>query len=305
MYYELNSLKMIKTRIMKTILIGLLTFASLTLSAQQKSGVVLYVESMDMSNAMEQMEAQMDSAKKSNPESAARMEGFKSGMQEFLKSYESTETELYFNANQSIYKEREKELTADEVNDEQNMFMKFKPEMDKNFKNFKDDYQITTKDFMGKKFLIKDSIEKLPWKMTGKQKEIGGFPCLQASYTDTARTIEVWFTPQIPVSTGPKGLGGLPGLILEAKFIIPDEIKKETKLSGMRGMRKMMSNSAFDIVIRAESLQFKELTDKEVEEPKKGETVKGQQKFEEIMSEKIKEMQEMRGGGRGPGGGRH
>lgn len=302
MYYKLNSLKMIKTEIMKTILIGLLAFTSLCLNAQKKSGVVLYVESMDMSNAMEQMDAQMDSAKKNNPERAAMMDGYKAGMKDFLKSFESTETELYFNANQSIYREREKELTADEVNDEQNMFMRFKPEMDKNFKSFKEDFQITTKDFMGKKFLIKDSIEKLPWKMTGQQKEIGGFPCLQASYTDTARTIEVWFTPQIPVSTGPKGLGGLPGLILEAKFIIPDEIKKETNLSGMRGMRKMMTNSAFDIVIRAESLQFKELTDKEVEEPKKGELVKGQEKFNQIMADKIKEMQEMRGG---PGGGRH
>ncbi len=283
---------------MKKILVGLITIVSFTVNAQKKSGVVLYVESMDMTNAMEQMDAQMDSAKKNNPERAAMMDGYKAGLNDFLKSFESTETELYFNANQSIYKEREKELTEDEVNNEQNMFMKFKPEMDKNFKSFTDDYQITTKDFMGKKFLIKDSIKKYPWKMTGKQMEIGGFPCLQASFTDSAKTIEVWFTPQIPVSTGPKGLGGLPGLILEARFIIPEETKKETKLSGMKGMRKMMSNSAFDMVIQAESIQFKELTNKEVEEPKKGDLVKGQAKFDEIIKEKMEEMKEM-GGGRG------
>lgn len=293
---------MIKTKIMKTIFLSLVVIVSTTINAQKKSGVVLYVESMDMSNAMEQMDAQMDSAKKSNPEAAARMDGFKQGMKEFLKSFESTETELYFNTNQSIYREREKDLTEDEVNNEQNMFMRFKPEMDKNFKSFKKEYQITTKDFMGKKFIIKDSMEKIPWKMTGKQKEIGGFPCLQASYTDTARTIEVWFTPQIPVSTGPKGLTGVPGLILEARFLIPEDVKKETKLNGMMGMRKMMSNSAFDMVIQAESIQFKELTDKEVEEPSKGQLVKGQEKFDKIMSDKIKEMQEMRGGSRG---GRH
>lgn len=288
---------------MKFILISCLTILSFITNAQKKSGVVMYVESMDMTTAMEQMDAQLDSAKKSNPESAARMDGFKSGMADFLKSFESTNTQLYFNANQSIYNEREKELTEDEVNNEQNMFMKFKPEMDKNFKSFVNNYQITTKDFMGKKFLIKDTIEKLPWKMTGQQKEIGGFPCLQASFTDSTKTIEVWFTPQIPVSTGPKGLGGLPGLILEARILIPDEIKNNTKLSGMRGMRKMMSNSAFDMVIQAESIQFKELTDKEVEEPKKGDLVKGQAKFDEIMKEKMEEMQQMGGGPRG--GGRH
>ena len=289
---------------MKNILVGLIALVSFSLNAQKKSGVVLYVESMDMTTAMEQMDAQMDSAKQKNPERAAMMDGYKSGLKDFLKSFESTETKLYFNANQSVYLEREKELTEDEVNDEQNMFMKFKPEMDKNFKSFTDNYQITTKDFMGKKFLIKDSIEKLPWKMTGQQKEIGGFPCLQASYTDTTRTIEVWFTPQIPVSTGPKGLGGLPGLIIEARFIIPEELKKDTKLSGMRGMRKMMSNSAFDVVIQAESIQFKELSDKEVEEPKKGDLVKGQAEFDKIIKEKMEEMQEMRGG-KGGGPGRH
>jgi len=287
---------------MKIILISCLTLFSFIANAQKKSGVVMYVESMDMTTAMEQMDAQMDSAKKSNPERAAMMDGYKSGLKEFLKSFESTETVLHFNANQSIYEEREKELTEDEVNNEQNMFMKFKPEMDKNFVSFTDNYQITTKDFMGKKFLIKDSIDSKKWKMTGKQKEIGGFPCLQASFTDSTKTIEVWFTPQIPVSTGPKGLGGLPGLILEARFIIPEEIKNNTKLSGMRGMRKMMSNSAFDIVIQAESIQFKELSDKEVEEPKKGDLVKGQAKFDEIIKEKMEEMQQMGGG---PRGGRH
>jgi GLPGLI family protein len=285
-------------KIMRTTLVTLITLTTLSINAQKKSGIVLYVESMDMTRAIDQMDARMDSAKQKNPESAARMDGFKSGLTDLLKSFESTKTELYFNGNQSVYKEREKQLTEDEVNDEQNMFMKFKPEMDKNFKSFNKEYQITTKDFMGKKFLIKDSIDKLPWKMTGKQREIGGFPCLQASYTDTTRTIEVWFTPQIPVSTGPKGLGGLPGLILEAKFIIPEKIKKETELSGMRGMRKMMSNSAFDMVIQAESIQFKELSDKEVEEPNKGELIKGQEKFDKIIKEKMEEMKEM-GRGRG------
>jgi NAD-dependent dihydropyrimidine dehydrogenase PreA subunit len=52
--------------------------------------------------------------------------------------------------------------------------------------------------------------------LTGKQKTILGMPCQQALLKKDKDTVEAWFTPAIPVSAGPMGLAGLPGMILEA-----------------------------------------------------------------------------------------
>ena len=54
------------------------------------------------------------------------------------------------------------------------------------------------------------------WKITGQQKMILDYPCMMASRTDTAGVVtKAWFTPAIPVSTGPSIFSNLPGLVLE------------------------------------------------------------------------------------------
>lgn len=85
-----------------------------------------------------------------------------------------------------------------------------------------------------KKFLVTDSVSKLNWKLTGETRTILGYSCQQAiaqrigtrmqpnmvngqvkreEVPDTAN-ITAWFTPAIPVATGPEIQGQLPGLIL-------------------------------------------------------------------------------------------
>lgn len=73
----------------------------------------------------------------------------------------------------------------------------------------------------------------LNWEISGKSKTIGKYKCIQAVATEKLysrqghyydRKVIAWFTPEIPLSYGPKNYNGLPGLILE---IERDEFKIE------------------------------------------------------------------------------
>lgn len=118
------------------------------------------------------------------------------------------------------------------------------------YKNVKEDVLVQTQEFYGKKFLVKDKLQPIEWKMEKESKQIGQYTCFKAtaavptadltwysfSWSDLRTNnnekavdltntlikedikitvIEAWYTPQIPVSHGPAEYWGLPGLILE------------------------------------------------------------------------------------------
>jgi len=118
------------------------------------------------------------------------------------------------------------------------------------YKNVKSNMQIQNQEFYGKKFLVKDSLLGIDWKMGKETKVNGNYTCFKATAsiptneltwydfswnrlrntnsvkgdseqekTEEAEVnmteVEAWYTPQIPVSHGPSEYWGLPGLILE------------------------------------------------------------------------------------------
>lgn len=122
------------------------------------------------------------------------------------------------------------------------------------YKNIKTNAFVQDQEFYGKKFLVKDKLLNIEWKMGTEKKQIGNYQCFRATAmiptselsfwefswsqlrqetkddaNDTASTsdvtqekeeipmteVEAWYTPQIPVSQGPSEFWGLPGLILE------------------------------------------------------------------------------------------
>ncbi|WP_299114405.1 GLPGLI family protein [uncultured Winogradskyella sp.] len=122
----------------------------------------------------------------------------------------------------------------------------------KQYKNVKTNTQIQSQEFYGKKFLVKDELQNIDWKLGKETKQIGNYMCFKAtasiptndlawydfswsrlrntnnetqeSDTTSAETekqsiamtdVEAWYSPQIPVGHGPLEYWGLPGLILE------------------------------------------------------------------------------------------
>ncbi|MCB0600394.1 MAG: GLPGLI family protein [Saprospiraceae bacterium] len=146
------------------------------------------------------------------------------------------------------------------------------PPQDVLYENLADNRFIEQKEFLGKKFLIKDALPEYAWKLTGKSKQILDYPCQEAILQDTSKNVVAWFTPMIPWQLGPGKYSGLPGLILE---VIQDD-----------GQR----------VLTATSVELAEPSIA-IEIPDKGKEV-GQAEFDKIMEEKMKEM----GGRPGAGG---
>lgn len=132
-------------------------------------------------------------------------------------------------------------------------------------------YYIQEASIMGKKFAIKDTMKKLPWKLTNEKIKYLGYICHKATTVEDGQDVTVWFTSQIPHAIGPIGYNGLPGAVLMAK--IGDEVE-----------------------IAAQKVQFKKLETFEKPTPKKTIT---QEEYTQILTEKMKELEEMYGGEEG------
>ncbi len=177
----------------------------------------------------------------------ARMsEAQKKQIAERLKNRLEKTYVLNFNKEESLFDEEEKLDAWSGATD--SWGKNFAP--GKSYKNIKDKALVQSQEFYGKKFLVKDELLAVEWKMGTESKQIGQYTCFKAtavipttqltwynfSWGDLRRAeqkqegaentesnepdiqltqIEAWFTPQIPVGHGPGEYWGLPGLILE------------------------------------------------------------------------------------------
>lgn len=288
-HYQLN-----KTYKMKSLSIKLFSFLILLFSgalmAQDFQGKAYYQSktTMDMDNFGG---SQMSEQQKKN-------------MAERMKSMLEKTYILTFNRTESIYKEEEKLATPGAGGGRWGMMGSFTAGAQ--YKNVKDQELIQDQEFFGKQFLIKDSIPQLEWKMENESKQIGQYLSFKATAVkkgddmdfgnmrrrnrdadtkkdDSTSTDEVevpkeilvtaWYTPQIPVNQGPGDYWGLPGLILEV--------------------------SSGRTTILCSKIEINPKDKVEIKAPTKGKTVT-KEEYDQIVKEKVEEMQEMRGGrGRG------
>ena len=165
-----------------------------------------------------------------NPRFASR----KAYLNDMIKKNTEKNYILEFNSTESFYSEQEK-IDVGEGGGFNWMATYMGNNIGKLYKNTQEKVTINETEMMGKFFLITDPIETKKWKMTGETKKIGQYNCFKATYekevqettfsfgsqnqnqSPKTKTVEVvaWFTPDIPVSTGPSWYQGLPGLILE------------------------------------------------------------------------------------------
>ena len=173
------------------------------------------------------------------------------------------------------------------------------------YKNVKTNTQIQDQEFYGKRFLVKDSLQPIEWKLGSETKQIGNYMCFKASASiptdeltwysfswgklrnntppaDTAEgeaatpdiamtEVEAWYSPQIPLSHGPSEYWGLPGLILEV--------------------------SAGDTTMLCSKLVLNPKEVVVIEAPDKGKEIT-KKAYQETMVEKMKEFRSQRMGGR-------
>ncbi|MEQ6123502.1 GLPGLI family protein [Pseudotenacibaculum sp. MALMAid0570] len=173
------------------------------------------------------------------------------------------------------------------------------------YKNTKEGKVIESLEFFGKKFLVTEKMNPPQWELGVETKKIGQYTCYKATMVkvnnefdwtvfrrnrnnqkkDSTKTeqkdkerkilVTAWYTPEIPVSTGPDDHWGLPGLILELNA----------------GRTTMLCT---EIVLNPEEKV-------EIKAPKKGDKVT-REEYNAIVKKKTEEMRERfksRGRGRG------
>lgn len=223
----------------------------------QTAGLIIYEEKMDLHKTLP-------------PD--------RQDMKDMIPQFNSTLYELTYNGDESIYKAKKIEEITEHGSGGPGGPMRFGRPNRVVYKNLAENQMVDSRDFMQKQFLIKGEPTARKWKIGAKQKEILGYPCLEASFQqDSATMIKAWFTPQIQILNGPSDYQGLPGLILQI------DINDGTRMITAMEIKSDSVDTAVIVM------------------PDKGKEVTAEE-FEKIREEKMKEMGMMRGGSGGPGG---
>lgn len=241
-----------------------------TLLAQNISGRVKYQSTTPF------RDSDFNFSTSTNPELDAQLQDV------LKKSFEKTYI-LEFTKEESFFQEEEK-LEQPTTNGGHSFSILHSSSDSGNlYRNLKEKYAILENDFLGKTFYIKDSIKDFGWELTSETKKIGNYTVYKAIKVIPAEntldsipekefnsngnfTINIastpkdvvyiaWYTPEIPIATGPETYGGLPGLILElhtpSRIYLCEEItlnpKKPIKIKAPKG--KTISQKEYDKLI--------------------------------------------------------
>ena len=192
-------------------IIGLLFF-TLTLSAQDVQGVIEYNRKTDWISIMSRLPFMTEEEVQRNRLTWGKNQG------------RGRNYNLTFKGNKSVYTYGKNESESGwSWNSEAYVLIR-----DHKSKTAKDQ-----REFLGKKYVIKDDIPKYKWKILNDIKEIEGFLCMKAETKDEVKgqTIHAWFTDGINFFGGPEGFGGLPGMIMEININEGDVIITATSVS--------------------------------------------------------------------------
>ncbi len=148
----------------------LLFLAAYHLSAQDFQGMAVYESKTSTSDIKSRFEGNKDITPDMRKMIEDRMK------QVFEKTFV-----LNFDKSNSIYKEEEKLEAPGQGQGGMRMISAMMGGGGTFYKNIKDKTYIVDKEFMGKEFLIKDTLSNLKWKMESETKQIGGYNCFKAT----------------------------------------------------------------------------------------------------------------------------
>lgn len=219
---------MIKVVVSSFLLLGLIV------NAQEFQGKAEYFSKRIIKEKVEKLISENKEA--SNPE-------FENAWQDAMKKATEKKYLLTFNNGECLYEEQQS-LEKPEIPASGMVISVSFSGGEKKYLNLKNKKSIVEEEIFGKEFLIVEPLEKPDWKLLNETKKIGEYNCFKAEllikvtekqkeeYKEFLKkeevkpalfkmdepkdkTIVAWYTPEIPVSFGPKNYWGLPGLILE------------------------------------------------------------------------------------------
>jgi len=219
-------------------------FLPLAVFSQNNEGVILFEEKVNVHRGL--------------PPDAEDMKAM-------IPEFRIHQSELLFNATESLYRNVEEE-EEDEPAEGGGVTMRIRRPEVIFYRNFTAKRKTDFREFMGKYYLIEDTLAGGNWKLTGQSKQVLGYNCMSATTTDTVRKREItaWFTDALSLSAGPQNFGQLPGMILEIDI-----------------------NNG-EVLISAKKVEFKKLKKGELEAPKKGEKITDAE-FQKKLADMLRE----------------
>ena len=271
---------------MRKITLILITFVFTASFSQNIQGTIVYIESINNKVFMDDISESLDSSINKKEELSGMTEMLKAQIFKEMSKNNIKQKELIFHKNISIYKEsKNEELTEEDIEPGNIMVsMVRKSDMEIKYIDYSTKMRITQTEFMGKKFLIKDTLPFIKWKLSNERTKILGYNCMKAISIDSNSKMEVWFTTQIPISSGPEGISGLPGMILSYKLIrivaIPESKKTKEEII---------------LTIQATSIDLSPIDKKNIKRPKKGKVLASEDEYNRLIEKTTQRMFEGNG----------
>jgi GLPGLI family protein len=292
-------------------IIFVLVFAivsSLGLHAQEFQGMAIYESKTSTSDFKTRMQGNKDIT----PEMQKNME------ERMKKMFEKTFI-LNFDKSASIYKEEEKLDTPGQGGSGMRMMSSMMGGGGTFYKNVKEKSYTVDKDFMGKEFLVKDSLPNLKWKMESETRVIGGYNCFKATAVRPASKTDFRnFRPKkedattTTTTTKPvdaaKKTSILDELNMPKEIVITAWYTPEIPVNqgpenywGLPGLILEVNDGK--TVILCSKVVLNSKVKAEIKAPTKGKVI-SQKEFDETVIKKMEEFREMNQG-RGGNGGMH
>ena len=225
-------------------LAGVMTAAISKIAFAQTEGVITYEVTINMHRNL-------------SPE--------REGMKAMVPEFRTFKQQLFFNANESLYKP----LIEDDDEEENSGgggggMRRFRFAGAINYTNPSSTQFLSQMDVFGKKYLITDTLKPAPWKFGTETKTVQGYECMQAYYTtsdERKQTITAWYTTKLPAMLGPERYNTLPGAVLAVDI-----------------------NNAERVIV-TKSIEFRPLTKREMKVPDEG---------QKVTSEEFRKIKEQR-----------
>jgi len=192
-------------------------------------------------------------------------------MKAMIPEFRTMKQQLFFRGTESIYKplieDEEEDMTA---NSGGGMRMVIKMPNNELYLDQATSQIVSRQEFMGKEYLIIDTLKLSPWKFGTETKTVAGYECRQAYYTDTdprgqKQEITAWYTDKLRPFLGPERFNTLPGAVLAVDV-----------------------NNA-ERVILAKTIELRDLKKNELKMPVTGIRTT-QAEFRKMMDEQMKKM---------------
>ncbi len=187
-------------------------------------------------------------------------------MKSMIPEYRISKDILVFNANESLHKPLPDEEEDDDMNSG-GLVMRIQRPQNEIYVNQDASKRVLMQEFMGKKFLIEDSLSVTPWKLGTETKEISGYTCKQASFYNEERkqNVVAWYTDKLRPFLGPETFNTLPGAVL------------------------MININDGERIVTAKTIELRPLKKNEMKVPSGG-TRTTQAEFRKMVSEQMERM---------------